>query len=177
MSSTLDRIMKQLDDADSDNVKVASAPAPAPTTEEAMLRTVRSLTSSTKTAAASSPVQDLESMAKEAQAVEFDLMTKQSHFLGAALADGFMERFAQYDAALSQGGIKTAAAMEPETVQAIAQNAYAQARVDFEKNASVEYKQGYDDQMGAIHKIASDLHYNGQTLAAHIVQAARGEQR
>ena len=173
MSSTLDRIMKQLDDADSDNIKVAAASKP--TTEDALLRTVRELSASTKTASQASPVKDLESMAKEAQAVEFDLMTKQSHFLGAALADGFMERFAQYDAALSQGGIKTAAAMEPDTVAAIAKNAYAHARVDFEKQASEDYQQGYNDQLEAVHKIASDLHYSGQNLAAHIVQAARNE--
>ena len=179
MSSTLDRIMKQLDDADSDNIKVASAPAPTPTTEEALLRTVRAVSTSTKTAsqAQGSPVHDLEVMAKEAQAVEFDLMTKQSHFLGAALADGFMERFAQYDAALTQTGVKTASTVDPHTARAIAENAYAQARIDFEKNASDEYHRGYDDQMTAVHKIASDLHFSGQNLAAHIVQVARSESR
>lgn len=173
MSSSLDRILKQLEDADSTTTKVAAAAPATESTHDALLRTVKSLSEKTASTAEKSPVKDLQTMAKEAQEAEFDLLTKQSHFLGAALADGFMERFAQYDAALSQSGVKTAAALEPETVKAIAAEAYKQARVDFEKQASAEYEQGYQDQIQAIHKIASDLHYSGQMLASHVVNEAR----
>lgn len=178
MTTTLDRILNSLEASDTTNsVKVAAAPA-AVSLEETLLDKVRGLTKtaeSTTSAPVSSPVQDLQTMAKEAQAAEFDLLTKQSHFLGAALADGFMERFAQYDSALAQSGVKTAAALEPDTVKQIAKEAYAQARSDFEKQASEEYQRGYNDQMQQVHKIASELHYNGQTLAAEIVHAARTE--
>lgn len=176
------RILNRMQDAESGiTEKTAAAEPEAPNAAARMLSTVRSISSTVKTAAASAPtltpVASLERMAKEAQAAEQDQLLKQAQFMGAAVADGFMERFAQYDTALSDQGVKVAssaaAAPNEAILQKVAEAAYSQAVQDMEKQAAEEYEQGYNDQLQEIHKIASDVHYIGQQTANHLVQEAR----
>lgn len=173
------RILNRMQEADTGvAVKTASAPADAPTPAERMLSTVRTISSAVKTAAVapavkSTPVASLELMAKEAQEAEQVQLLKQAQFMGAAVADGFMERFAQYDAALSEQGVKTASAPNAAVLQKVAETAYGQAVQDMEKKAAAEFDQGYNDQVQEIHKIAADVHYIGQQTASHLIQEAR----
>ena len=99
------RILNRMSAAESGiTEKTAGATnTPEPDAAARMLSTVRAVTSSVKTAAvvAPTPKASLEKMAAEAQQAEETQLLKQAQFMGAALADGFMERFAQYDAALS----------------------------------------------------------------------------
>jgi len=172
--SAFDRILRTLDDADA-GVQTKTASAAEPSTEARMLEAVRRVAeSSSKVAAApaaagNSPSADLQRMAKEAQASEQEALTKQAHFMGAALADGFMERFAQYDVALSNAGVKTAA-VNQDTIKEAAAIGYQAAVADMEKTAAAEYERGYNDQLAHIHKVASDIHYGGQAMAASVVE-------
>lgn len=178
------RILNRLDTASSGvSEKTASdnTPKAPPNSEANLLQTVQAITknASSKTASARTqeqPKSRLELMAKEAQDSENAQMLKQAQFMGAALADGFMERFAQYDSALSQQGIKTAhaaPALNEETLQKVAEAAYSKAVQDLEKKAAVDFDNGFNDQLNAVHKVAADVHYIGQQTAAHIIAEAR----
>ena len=181
------RIMANLDAADQGVTEKTASERSGPSEDARarMLSTVRNVTNAaTKTASAPAPqraqvTEDLHRMAKQAQEAEAVQLTKQAHFLGSAVCDGFMERFAQYDGALAQQGLKTASANpsqgEPDrdTLYKVAQLAYGRAVEDMEKTAAVDYERGYVETMQAVHKIASDVHYVGQQVARDIVAEAR----
>ena len=169
--NTIERILNRLNDSD-EGVSVKTAAAAEPSAEVKMLEAVRRVSTAvaTKTAAATSPTpaSDLHRIAKEAADAEYSALLKQAHFMGSALADGFMERFAQYDSALSNAGVKTASA-DPELVKRAAEDGYRTAVVDMEKRAEEEYNRGYEDQLKAIQKTAAEIHYGGQQMAHEIV--------
>ena len=174
------RILNRMSEAeDGITEKTAAAEEPAPSDAGSrMLSAVRSISNAVKTAGApnmvNTPALSLERMAKEAHAAEQDQLLKQAQFMGAAVADGFMERFAQYDTAMSAQGVKTANVVpDEEILEKVAQAAYSQAIQDMEKTAEDEFEEGYNDQLEAIHKLASDIHYVGQQTANHLVQEAR----
>lgn len=181
--SVFERILQQLDDADGVTEKTASednAP-PEKTAEERMLEVVKSVSDGTKTAAeqpqGGTPAQELEQMAKQAQEAEQDLLLKQAHTMGAAVADGFMERFAQYDVALSEQGVKTASTPDSETIKQAAQKGYQQAVTEMEKRAEEEYERGYVEQLQQIYKTAAEIHYSGQAVAHNIVEQHRANKQ
>jgi hypothetical protein len=173
------RILNRMEAAESGITEKTAEAGPATASPaERMLATVRGISSAVKVASApvasATPADSLERMAKEAQAAEQDQLLKQAQFMGAAVADGFMERFAQYDAALSAQGVKTAAhPQNEEYLEKVAAAAYGQAVQDMEKQAAAEFEQGYNDQLQAIHKLAADIHYIGQQSASHLIQQAR----
>jgi len=167
--NTIERILNRLNDSDEGvSTKTASA---EPSSEAKMLDAVRrvSAAASVKTASATpTPANDLHRMAKEAADAEGEALLKQAHFMGSALADGFMERFAQYDSALSNAGVKTAGA-DPQLVKQAAEDGYRIAVADMEKNAEAEYNRGYEEQLQAIHKTAAEIHYAGQGMANAVI--------
>jgi hypothetical protein len=171
--NAFERILSRLEESD-EGIQEKTAAAAEPSAEARMLDTVRrvSQASATKTASANAPAADLERMAKQAAALEEQALIKEAHFLGAAVADGFMERFAQYDVALNNSGVKTAGA-NPETVKAAAEEGYRAAVADMEKHAADEYQRGYEDTLRTVHKLASEIHYGGQTMARNILQQAQ----
>jgi hypothetical protein len=168
--NTIERILNRLNDSD-EGVTTKTAAAATPSAEARMLETVRRISNApaVKTASAAAPVSDLHSIAKEASDAEGAALVKQAQHMGAVLADSFMERFAQYDSALSAAGVKTAA-VNPELVKQAASDGYRQAVVDMEKQAEEEYQKGYSDQLRAIHKTAADIHYAGQQMAHAVVE-------
>lgn len=172
------RILSRMQAADTGIEKTASAaPSAEPDAAARMLTTVQAVAktaSAKQEAPATSPRASLEKMAQEAAAAEEAQLLKQAQFMGAALADGFMERFAQYDAALSS--TKTASAPDQATLEKVAQEAYLRGARDFEKRAAEEYQQGYQDQLAEIHKIASEIHYIGQQTAQQLINEARKSQ-
>ena len=163
------RILNRMSEADdSVNVKTASAAPADKTAEVIMLETVRSVANNVaKTASANTPAASLENMAKQAHDAEQEILTKQASAMGAALADGFMERYAQYDAALSSVGVKTAA--DNGQLEKAAQFGYTKAVADMEKTAAEDYERGYTEQLQAVHKIASEVHYAGQAVANSLI--------
>jgi len=190
--SAFQRILSNLDAADAGvTEKTASdaAPPAGPDAAQRMLSTVRSVSSALKTgtktaapAAATTPLApELRRMAKEAKDAEAELMEKQAHTMGSAICDGFMERFAQYDAALGALGVKTAQSIpgipgvtvDSTELEKAAQYGYSKAVEDMEKNAATEYERGYDETLEAVYKTASDIHYVGQQAAHELIQQAR----
>jgi len=173
------RILTRLDESDPGVTEKTAAVQPEQTVQARMLDQVRAVSdASTKTASANAPAapaSDLATMAKTAQAAEQAQLEKQAHHMGAAVADGFMERFAAYDSALTSQGVKTAtvASIQPGQVKQAAQAGYQQAVTDMEKRANAQYEQGYKDQLAAIHKTASEVHYAGQAVAHNLVEQAR----
>lgn len=172
MSNALERILSRLEQNDEAiSTKTASVESVEPSAEEKMLSTVRSLTeATTKTANTanepSAPVASLEKLASDAQAAESQILTQKAASLGAALADGFMERFAQYDTALGDVAVKTASTVD---TAALTKEAYAAARADLEKQAAADYQQGYNDQLVEIQKVAAHCHLSGRASAANVL--------
>ena len=171
--NTIERILNRLNESD-EGVTTKTAAVVEPTAEARMVETVRRISNATaKTAAAPAPTGapsgDLQRIAKEASDAEQTALLKQAHYMGAVLADGFMERFAQYDSALGNAGVKTAAA-DPALVKQAAEDGYKTAVADMEKRAEEEYNRGYEDQLKAIHKTAAEIHYGGQQMAHAVVE-------
>lgn len=121
-------IMKRLDASRSDEgIKTASA-APSngtPTNPEALRGALRdalaAAPSTEKTAAVTepqNPAGDLLKLAEDLTSAEEEAMMKQASIYGAAMCDGFMARFGQYeDAALEAPSVKTAQAQQPQQPQ------------------------------------------------------------
>jgi hypothetical protein len=170
IENAFERILNRLEDSDEGVQSKTAAAVEEPSTEARMLETVRrvSTATATKTASAAAPAADLQRMAKHAQALEEQAMVKEAHFMGAAIADGFMERFAQYDVALNNAGVKTASA-DPTLVKAAAEQGYRMAVADMEKTAAAEYNRGYEDTLRGVHKLASEIHYGGQSMARDVL--------
>lgn len=167
------RILNKLDTADTAVTEKTASEGVEKSTEATLLDTVRAVSDrTTKTASeASAPAAALEDMAKEAHVAEVERQEKLAQHYGAAVADGFMARFAQYDSALEGSGVKTAA--PSVDVDAVKQAAYTQAVTDLNKQAEDEYQRGYADQLNAIHKVASDIHLAGQASAQNVLDAYR----
>lgn len=130
------------------------------------------------------PQGDLLKMAEDLTNAEEQAMQKQASLLGAAMCDGFMERFAQYEEAAGQvaPSTKTAAAAthdralemiktaaqdpefqkfanaNPELVKEAFDLGYQQTYGQLVKEAQDQFQQGYDDQMSQIHKTATDVY-------------------
>jgi hypothetical protein len=178
MANAFEKILGRLEASD-DTVTEKTASAEQEQTSEArMIEKVREISdASTKTASDQSnepsPAVNLEQMAKSAHDAENQKLIKEAHFLGASVCDGFMERFAQYDTALAQQGIKSASAVpaaDKKTLQKAAQFGYAKAQKDMEKQAHDAYEKGYKDQLVAVHKTAAEIHLAGQAVAYNIIE-------
>jgi hypothetical protein len=159
-------------------VKTAAAPSNGTGSSPDILReTLRATLSGTeKTAAAAgapvTPVGDLLKIAEDLSGAEHEHLLKLAHMYGAAHCDGFMERFAQYEAAALQVAppqVKTAAAQaaaaaQPQQVdQAIETIKTAAADPEFVKFAEAHpdlvkeaYTLGYQRQWEGLVKQAQD---------------------
>jgi len=174
------QILKRLDDSRSadQGIKTASAtPAAAPTTDalRTALRSSLAVGQQEKTAAVStaSPTGDLLKMAEDLTNAEEEAMMKQASIYGAAMCDGFMNRFGQYEqaamevapapqakiAASSQGLLPTYTQPDNE-LEAIKT---AAADPGFQKFASENpelvkeaFDLGYQQEMGKLVKTAEE---------------------
>ena len=171
--NSFERIMSRLADAENGvTEKTAEVKEASEDKAAKMLAKVREISaSSAKTAAApvTSPVEDLQKIAESAAKLENDALVKEAQFLGAAIADGFMARFAAYDTALTSQGVKTASTPSVD-LEKLAQDAYAQGQADLEKQAAESYNQGYQEQMSEVAKTAAVIHLAGQNTAREIVE-------
>jgi hypothetical protein len=192
------QIMKRLEDskaADNAGVKTASAPEPtaAPSAEalRTELRQVLSSTDAEKTAAAqpaqASPTADLVKMASDLANAEEEALLKQAQVYGAAVCDGFMTRYAQYEAAASEvapAQPKTAAAQpatddfqkfaqeNPELTKEAYDLGYRTKMAELQNQANEQFSAGYNDTMQEVHKIASDLYKHGAEWAQWAAKTA-----
>jgi len=130
-----------------------------------------------KQASAASPVGDLTKLASETATMEHEALVKEAQFYGAACADGFMARLAQYNEAAEKiaaqnpavAPIKTAgddsfekfASENPELVKQAAELGFDTTKGQMDKLADAAYAKGYDEAVTVIHKTACDSFTNG----------------
>jgi hypothetical protein len=196
------QIMKRLEDskaADNAGIKTASAPEPsnAPSAEalRTELRQVLNSDDAEKTASArpgqASPTGDLVKMAADLANAEEEALMKQAQVYGAAICDGFMTRYAQYEAAAGEvapAPVKTAAdapvtqdfqkfAQEnPELTKEAYDLGYRTKMAELQKQANEQFEAGYNDTMQEVHKIASDLYKHGAEWAQWAAKTAEYQQ-
>lgn len=183
-----------------DGIKTAAATQPASAELHQALADALAGTDTTKTASAADAANvgdGLLKIAKELGDAEDALMQKQAQMYGAAVADGFMSRYAQYEAAAQDipapktagygyagdptvDQIKTAAASpaftkfaneNPELTKEAFELGYQRTWGALEKQAADEYYQGYDETMQQIHKVASTCYKHGAVTINNVMYA------
>ncbi len=164
---TLEEIMAKLEANAYTNppatTKIAAAAPTAPAPEDTLLAAVREI--SEKTA---SDLDELSKIASDVAEAESAAMLEQAKLAGVALCDGFMERMASYEDAVS----KTAGVND---VEKIAAAAYAKGREDLEKEAEDAYAQGHEEALQEIHKVATEIHLAGQQAARNVLAALQAK--
>lgn len=209
----IEQIMKRLDDSrkvEQQSIKVASAESGNGQSQnngalrQALRETLASAPSAgtEKTASAGGPEGDLMKLAEDLTNAEQEAILKQAQVFGAAVCDGFMTRYAQYEGAAAEVApeptktasvqpqtpdqeiemIKTAAAdpafqkfasENPDLVKEAFDLGYQQTWNGLVKQADADFTQGYNDTMEEVHKVASDIYKLGE---AHTVTAIRTAQ-
>jgi hypothetical protein len=173
--------------------KTASAPAvtPVPSSSDAAAETLKqALKEATapaapaeKTASAQSPVADLAKLAADVAGAEHEAATKEAQLYGAAVADGFMARLAQYEAASTKvaaaapaaptgDSFEKFAAENPDIVKEAHDLGYASTMTDLHKLAEAAYTKGYNETVEQIYKVACDSFVNGFKDTIALLQAA-----
>lgn len=140
-----------------------------------------------KTAATTSPIDDLTKIAADLSDAEHEALKKEAMLYGAALCDGFMVRMAQYEAATQKVASTHPAALparddedfnkfaaaNPELVRDAAQVGYDQAMGQLTKLSQAAYDKGWNDTMHQVHKAASQCFVAGFKAINDIIEAAR----
>jgi len=205
----LHTIMNRLSDsrsAEQAGIKTAAAPSTAPSSDALRDALRTALTTSEKTASAgpapvaATPEGDLLKMAEDLSNAEEQVMQKQASILGAAMCDGFMERFAQYETAAGEVApqsakvaavsalhdpaletIKTAAqdpafqkfaAENPDLVKEAFDLGYQQTYGNLVKEAQDDFQRGYDDTMAHVHQKAAGIYKEAAYTINSVLQAA-----
>lgn len=204
-------IMKRLDASRSEEgIKTASAATSnrTPTNPDALRGALRealaAAPSQVKTAAATEPSRnpagDLLKLAEDLTSAEEEAMMKQAQIYGAAMCDGFMERFGQYEEAALQApsvktaqaqprslaadadlhAIKTAAANDaefqkfasenPDLVKEAVDLGYRQTWDQLVKTAEDDFQSGYGDTMTEMHKMASECYKQGALTINNVLR-------
>lgn len=191
MAMSLDSILNSLNQLGEDNVKTAGAavaptvagvPSAPPQSEKtakthadllAVLKQAEAELQGTKTASASTQVGDLTKIAADLAAADHEALTKEAQFYGAAVADGFMIRIKQYEAA-SEGLQKVASDGQGVDVEKIASEAvrgFVETRATMEKEAADAYNQGYQETIAQIEKVAHVVYEQGAEDLYNILAA------
>jgi hypothetical protein len=210
----LHTIMNRLGDtrsAEQAGIKTASAPSNGTTapSSEALRSALHSALSTEKTAAAAAPASapqatpegDLLKMAEDLSNAEEQAMQKQASILGAAMCDGFMERFAQYEGAAAQvapqpaktaavhavadpsiemiksaaqdPGFQKFAAENPDLVKEAFDLGYQQTYGQLVKQAQDEFQRGYDETMTQVHEKAAEVYKTAAISINNVIREAR----
>lgn len=132
------------------------------------------------------PVEGLVKMASDLVNAEEEALMKQAQVYGAAICDGFMSRYAQYEHAANDVApqAKTAAAPNmdgdfqkfaqenPELTKEAYDLGYRTKKAELRKQADEQFQAGYNDTMGEIHKTAAALYKHGSEWAQWAVKTA-----
>jgi len=198
------QIMKRLEESEqatNAGVKTAAQSqgptAPIADALRTELRQALSAVTTEKTAAAqpkqasSTPVDGLVKMASDLVNAEEEALLKQAQVYGAAICDGFMTRYAQYEAAANEIAPvqpKTAAVQASDDFQKFAQEnpeltkeaydlGYRTKMAALQQQAGERFEAGYNDTMQEVHKVASALYKHGAEWAQWAVKTAEAAQR
>lgn len=206
------QIMKRLDESrtvEQAAIKTASVKTETPNADalRSALRTALSSETPTEKTAAAVPEDaagTLLKMAEDLTHAEEEALMKQAQIYGAAMCDGFMNRFGQYEKAAMEvapapaqkvaaapvvdntvEAIKTAAAdpgfqkfasENPDLVKEAFDLGYQAEWGRLVKQANDEFEQGYNDTMTEIQKVAAQVYANGAYTANELVRAAQQAQ-
>ncbi len=198
IAQILDRLEKS-EQANTAGVKTASAqPAPVSPSSDALRNELRQALSTvtTKTAEAQpqatqqAPVAGLVKMASDLVDAEEEALMKQAQVYGAAVCDGFMTRYAQYEhaanevtpqpqqaktatvAAAPEGDFQKFAAANPELTKEAYDLGYRTKRAALQKEADEQFTAGHNDTLAEIHKTASELYKHGAEWGQWAVQSS-----
>lgn len=148
---------------------VTSEKVAASNTGDALRQALRDATAggaTEKQASTGSPVADLMKTAAAVADAEHDALLKEAQLYGAAVADSFVARLAQHNAALEQmnggakvasvqdGGFEKFASENPALVKEAAELGYTTTQQQMEKLAEAAYEKGYNETVEAIYKTA-----------------------
>lgn len=188
------------DNAGIKTASVATTSGPSVDALRAQLRQVIN-SGSEKTASAASPTQqaplgDLHKMASDLANAEEEALLKQAQVYGAAIADGFMARYAQYEDAANAvapahapayaTAQKTAGAGDdfqkfasenPELTKEAFDLGYRTKMAALQKEANEQFAAGYNDTMNEVHKTASALYKHGAEWGQWAVKTAEQAQQ
>jgi hypothetical protein len=209
--SDIATIMQRLDEsrqAENEGIKTAAvSPAPAPSAD-ALRSALQSVLSTEKTASApapaatESPVDGMLKLAEDLTNAEEEAMLKQAAVYGAAMCDGFMNRFSQYEqAAMATDTTKHAAALpspqqhddmleqiktaaaspdfakfaeaNPDMVKEAFDLGYRSQMDELIKTAQNDFDQGYQDAMNEVHKVASTCYAQGAHIINDVIRSVQ----
>lgn len=198
------QILKRLEDsehASNAGIKTASAQpnsvAPTANALRNELRQALSAVQTEKTAgqtkqASQAPVAGLVKLASDLVNAEEEALMKQAQVYGAAICDGFMARYAQYEQAANEVAppqAKTAAASivagddfqkfaqaNPELTKEAYDLGYRTKMAELHKQADEQFQAGYNDTMNEVHKTAAALYKHGAEWAQWAVKTAEAAQ-
>lgn len=145
---------------------------------------------STKTAAQTSPLDQLTKLAASVVEDEHAATIKEAQLYGAAVCDGFMARLAQYDQAAQKhatilpptkvasetsdaNDFEKFASANPEIVREAHDLGYEQTKADLHKLAEAAWLHGHNGTVQWIHKTASDAFVAGFADTARLIEATR----
>ena len=126
--------------------------------------------------ASNTPIADLTKLAADTASAEHEALVKEAQLYGAAVADGFMARLAQYDAAAEKvaAQLPTPATRVPAHLEKQAADlGYANTMGQLEKLAGAAYTQGFNDTVAQIYKVAHSSFVDGYKHACELITAAR----
>jgi hypothetical protein len=148
----------------------------------------------TKTASQTSPVEDLAKLAADVSATEGQAITKEAQMYGAAVADGFVARLAQYQEASSKlaaqgvvpapvmtpklaslgndGSFEKFAAENPDLVREAHDIGYESTKAELTKLAEAAYVRAYNGTVEGIYKLASDTFVAGFSETIKLIEAS-----
>lgn len=194
------QIMKRLEEseqASNAGIKTAAArPQTGPTSDALRneLRQALSAVSTEKTAShaqpSQAPVAGLVKMASDLVNAEEEALLKQAQVYGAAVCDGFMARYAQYEQAANTvapvASVKTAqvdgdfqkfASENPELVKEAYDLGYRTKMAALQKEAEEQFEAGYNDTLNEVHKTAAAIYKHGAEWGRWAIQTAEAAQR
>lgn len=143
----------------------------------------------TKTASQASPVDDLVKLASDVAGTEHEALVKEANLYGAAVADGFMARLAQYGVAADKlaaagavpqhktasladdGSFEKFAAEHPDMVREAHDLGYSSATTELQKLAEAAFVQGHNQTVEAIYKLACDSFMGGFSSTIQLLEA------
>ncbi len=203
----LSTVLKSVRETQPATEKTAAATNSAETTGEKLKTALHEAlapqaSAETKQAAApqGSPVEDLQKIASQVASSEQEALMKEAQFYGAAVADGFMARLAQYNEAAEKiasqqapapmvslqtqqlAPLKLAAAEDtfekfasdnPQLVKEAAELGYETTMRQLEKLAELAHQKGFEEGTTAIYKHAHDLYVRGFEDTAKVLQSLK----
>lgn len=182
-------VIAAVKNADKENEKTASAKAaPAVKTaapvadplSAALNSALAAASTSDKTASASTPVADLEKIASQVVDAEQEALVKEARLYGAAVADGFVARIAQHNAAAEKvaaarpevnDSFDKFASENPDLVKEAADLGYQTTMAQIQKLAQASYNKGYEETTNQIYKTACDAFSLGYNATMELLKA------